>query len=145
MAGTDNTNTPAITLITDSLKSWTMAIITLVFVALYALSLAGKAGLASEALNNLQPIVFVIIGYYFGRLPSQPVETALQEQIRSQGTREDAARSAEKKAATDLVASEERMKTTMAILETGRSKIGSEASETGSAFVETAIKVLNSK
>lgn len=145
MAETDNTNTPAKTPITDSLKSWTMAVVTLVFVALYALSIAGIGNLTSHALKDLQPIVFVIIGYYFGRLPSQPVENALQEQIRSQGTREDAARSAERTAVADTAAFEERMKAAMAILKTEQSRISSEASEMSPAVIETAIKVLNPK
>lgn len=136
----DAPNTPATTSRIDSLKSWTMVIITLVFVTLYVLSLTG-VGKLPEAIKELQPIIFVIIGYYFGRLPSQSVENSLKEQVRSQANYATAARNAQGKAEIDREVLEEKMKNTKTILETARAGNGAEAMTTP---VEAAINVLSS-
>jgi len=43
---------------------------------------------------RIEPIIFVIVGYYFGRLPSQQNEKALKEEISRQTQRADAAQHA---------------------------------------------------
>jgi hypothetical protein len=143
MPDTDNPNTQAIPTLTDSLKTWTMAVITLVFVTLYALSIAGR-GVPSDAVNQLQPIVFVIIGYYFGRLPSQQVEGTLKEQVRIHANNATAARNAERKTEVERGIFEERVKNARIILETARAGNGEEGANTGPPTLETAVKILSS-
>lgn len=128
----------------DSLKSWTMVIITLVFVVLYALSLAKVGGLVEGAIKELQPIVFVIIGYYFGRLPSEQVEGALAKQVRDQANNAAAGRNAERTAAVERGIFEEKIKNTKALLESGNPGPGTEALSQGTTPVEAAIRILNS-
>lgn len=143
MPDTDNPNTQVVATITDSLKTWTMAIITLVFVTLYALSIAGR-GVPSDAIGQLQPIVFVIIGYYFGRLPSRQVEGTLKEQVHIHANNATAARNAERKAEVERGVFEEKIKNTRTILETARAGNGVEAGNAGSTAFEAAVRVLSS-
>src|SRR5437588_2591965 len=52
----------------DTLKNWIMVVLTLAFVSLYGAALIGwLKPLADEKMVlRLEPIIFVIIGYYFG-------------------------------------------------------------------------------
>jgi hypothetical protein len=144
MPDTDNPNTPVAPSMVDSLKSWTMVIITLVFVILYALSIAEVGKLTISAVKELQPIVFVIIGYYFGRLPAQQVESALKEQVRGQANNATAARNAERTAEVERGVFEEKIKNTRTILETVKPGAGAEGMAKGTTPVEAAIKILSS-
>jgi len=62
MPDTDNPNTPQPPPMTDTLKSWTMVLLTLIFVLLYAGVFIGWIT-TTDAIKDLQPIIFVIIGY----------------------------------------------------------------------------------
>jgi hypothetical protein len=78
-------------------RSWMMAALTAVFVILYVLALVGKLPDANEdALGHVAPIVAVIIGYYFGRVPAEKHQKDLKEQIEREATK---AKEEEKKAA----------------------------------------------
>ena len=67
----------------DALRNWLMVVLTLIFVALYGAALIGwLKPLADEKMVlRLEPIIFVIIGYYFGRLPAQQNEKTLNDEI----------------------------------------------------------------
>jgi len=55
----------------DALKNWIMVVLTLIFISLYGAALIGwlKPLADDRMVMRLEPIIFVIIGYYFGRLP----------------------------------------------------------------------------
>jgi hypothetical protein len=73
----------------EILKNWIMVVLTLVFIALYG---AAPVGLTDDKMVlRLEPIIFVIIGYYFGRLPGQQNEKTLKQEIGRQTLRADAA------------------------------------------------------
>ena len=80
----------------DTLKNWIMVVLTLVFISLYGAALVGwLKPLADEKMVlRLEPIIFVIIGYYFGRLPGQQNEKTLQKEVSRQTQRADASQSA---------------------------------------------------
>src|SRR5947208_13509937 len=67
----------------EILKNWIMVVLTLVFITLYGAALTGLLKpLADEKMVlRLEPIIFVIIGYYFGRLPGQQNEKTLKDEI----------------------------------------------------------------
>lgn len=79
-----------------AIKSWTMVILTLIFVALYgAVFIGWVKPLADERMiTHLEPIIFVIIGYYFGRFPGQQNEQTLKDEISRQTQKADVARNA---------------------------------------------------
>jgi len=97
---------------TDSLKNWIMVVLTLVFVSLYGAALIGwLKPLADERMvMRLEPIIFVIIGYYFGRLPGQQNEKTLKQEINRQTQRADASQSSKEQALQSNEALEERVK-----------------------------------
>jgi hypothetical protein len=66
-----------------AIRDWVMAIVSLGFVVLYGLALLGKIKTIADpaVLGRVEPIVFVIIGYYFGRLPGQQNEQILKHEI----------------------------------------------------------------
>ena len=112
---TDVTPAPSIT---DALKSWVMVFLTLAFVVLYGLALIGKLKPLADAsmVSRIEPIIFVIIGYYFGRLPAQQNETSLKGEIARQTQRADAAQHAKEQALQTREGLEEKVKNVNAAL-----------------------------
>ncbi len=96
----------------DALKNWTMVVLTLVFVALYAAALFGwlKPLTDDKMVMRLEPIIFAIIGYYFGRLPGQQNERTLKQEINRQTQRADASQSSKEQALQSNEALEEKIK-----------------------------------
>jgi len=106
-----------------------MVVLTLVFISLYGAALLGwLKPLADEKMVlRLEPIIFVIIGYYFGRLPAQQNEKTLNQEISRQTQRADAAQSAKEQALQTGEALEEKVKNVKAAL-----------SADGAAFASTS-------
>lgn len=142
---------------TDVLKGWVMVALTLIFVALYAAALFGllKPLTDMSMITRLEPIIFVIIGYYFGRLPAQQNEKTLKEEISRQTQKADAAQNAKEQAKQDREALEEKVKNAKAALSstpfsaTAKSLNEKNAVETTAASdlrgsVTAAINILNS-
>jgi len=102
----------------DTLKNWIMVVLTLVFISLYGAALVGwLKPLADEKMVlRLEPIIFVIIGYYFGRLPGQQNERTLQQEVGRQTQRADASQSAKEQALQSNEALEEKIKNVKATL-----------------------------
>lgn len=104
---------------TEQWRKWMVVAISVLFVGLYvgaSLGLIdGKPN--ADLLGVLQPIVWVIIGYYFGRSPGEKVESRLKEQVdKSDAEAKDAKEKAEKsesaaKAASSLAAATSRAAT----------------------------------
>src|SRR6059058_4108137 len=67
----------------DLLRNWIMVAVAVVFTLLYAAALLGwiKPLGDERMVTHLEPIIFVIIGYYFGRFPSQQNELTLKQEI----------------------------------------------------------------
>src|SRR5262249_54778022 len=91
---------------------WVMVILTIIFTLLYSAALMGwlKPLSDSNIAARLEPIIFVIIGYYLGRLPAQQNERALQEEIKRQMRRADAAQHAKEQIQQAREALEEKIK-----------------------------------
>lgn len=96
----------------DALRNWIMVVLTLIFVSLYGAALIGwLKPLADEKMVlRLEPIIFVIIGYYFGRLPAQQNEKTLKEEIGRQTQKADAAQHVKEQALQTREALEEKLK-----------------------------------
>lgn len=101
-----------------ALKDWVMVALTLLFVALYGAALGGwLRPLADERMvMRLEPIIFVIIGYYFGMLPARQNERALKGEIIRQTLRADTAQHAKEQAQQTREALEEKVKNAKAAL-----------------------------
>lgn len=102
----------------DSLKNWIMVVLTLIFISLYGAALIGwLKPLADEKMvMRLEPILFVIIGYYFGRLPGQQNERTLKQEINRQTQRADASQHAKEQALQSNESLEEKIKNVRAAL-----------------------------
>jgi hypothetical protein len=96
----------------EALKSWTMIVMTLVFIVLYTTALVGWLKPLSDItmIARLEPIIFVIIGYYFGRFPSQQNETTLKEEIDRQIKKADAAQHLKEQVQNEREVMEEKIK-----------------------------------
>src|ERR1043165_7771413 len=94
-----------------TLKEWEMVLLTMAFVALYGLALVGKLKPLADLtmVSRLEPIIFVIIGYYFGRVPAQQTEQTLKEEIGRQAKRADAAQQARETALQSREALDEKL------------------------------------
>jgi len=104
--------------VADVLKSWVMVALTLVFVVLYAAALTGwlRPLTDEKMVTRLEPIIFVIFGYYFGRLPGQQNEKTLKDEVGRQTQRADAAEHAKEQAQQAREALEEKVKNAKAAL-----------------------------
>jgi hypothetical protein len=143
----------------DALKSWVMVLLTLIFVVLYGAALLGKLKPLSDVsmVTRLEPIIFVIIGYYFGRLPAQQNEKTLKDEIGRQTQKADAAQHAKEQAQQSREALEEKMKNVSAALTSAAPatsaakfsedvhKAGGPINENGLRYsVGAALRILNS-
>ena|SRR5436189_165784 len=110
----------------EALKNWIMVVLTLIFILLYGAALIGwLKPLADEKMvMRLEPIIFVIIGYYFGRMPGQQNERTLKDEINRQTQRADASQSAKEQALQSNEALEERIKNVKAALGSDHSVSG---------------------
>jgi hypothetical protein len=143
----------------DVLKGWTMVVLTFVFVVLYAAAFFGwpKPQPDVTMITRLEPIIFVIIGYYFGRLPAQQNEKTLKEEIGRQTQKADAAQHAKEQAQQSREAVEEKIKNVSAALTSSApatsparfaedvNKSGGPIKEEGLRYsVGAALRILNS-
>jgi hypothetical protein len=144
----------------DALKGWMMVALTLIFVLLYAAALIGwLKPLDNPAMAiRLEPIIFVIIGYYFGRLPAQQNEKTLKNEINRQTQKADAAQQIKEQAVSQREALEEKVRNVKAALVSRSPNISSDmavggdknvmggSSKNGAAqhSIETAVKILDS-
>lgn len=147
--------TPA-QVMTDSLKSWMMVILTLVFVLLYVAALFGliKPLDDTSILNSLEPILFVIIGYYFGRLPAQANEKTLKNEITRQSQKADAAQQLKEKSQAEKEVLEEKIKNAKLTLSPAKTEMLSAKSKNSTTSLEStgntnqavknAVKILDS-
>jgi hypothetical protein len=100
------------------LKTWVMGALFVIFIFLYILMLAGKLESLRERemVMHLEPIIFVLIGYYFGRSPAQQNEKLFKEEILRQTSRADAAQSAKERAQQASESLEEKIRNAKAVL-----------------------------
>ncbi|HEX5705991.1 MAG TPA: hypothetical protein VFX96_01750 [Pyrinomonadaceae bacterium] len=102
----------------DALKGWAMLALTFIFVLLYGAALTGllKPLENDRMVAHLEPIIFVIVGYYFGRMPSQQNEKTLKDEIGRQTQKADAAQHAKEQAQQARETLEEKVKNARAAL-----------------------------
>lgn len=142
---------------TDLLKGWVMVALTLIFVLLYVGALFGLIAPLKDIsiITRLEPIIFVIIGYYFGRLPAQANENTLKSEISRQSHKADAAQQIKEKAQQEREVLEEKIKNARVTLipqmsggsMSERSKTAMSSTEmVGNTqhAIETAVKILDS-
>jgi hypothetical protein len=141
---------------TDSLKGWIMVVLTLIFVLLYVTALLGLIEPLKDTsiITRLEPIIFVIIGYYFGRLPAQTNENTLKNEINRQNQKADAAQQIKEKTLQEREILEEKVKNAKIVLapqingSLSRNTKGIvdslERSENASHAIETAVNILDS-
>jgi hypothetical protein len=85
---------------------------------LYAAALIGwiKPLVDEKIALRLEPIIFVIIGYCFGRLPAQQNEQTLKKEISRHAQKVEAVQHAKEQALEALAALEEKVKNAIAAL-----------------------------
>src|SRR5258707_8217664 len=102
---------------------------------------------------RLEPIIFVIIGYYLGRLPDQQNEKTLKDEIGRQTQKADAAQHAKEQAQQSREALEEKVRNVGVALQTASprggpnentSAINAETERVLPHLVGTALNILNS-
>jgi hypothetical protein len=98
--------------LTIAVKDLVMMAPIVVFILLYVLTLVGwiKPLENEKLVTRIEPIIFVIIGYYFGRLPSQQNEKLLKDEVSRQTQRADAAQHAKEQAQQVRETMEEKVK-----------------------------------
>lgn len=120
----------------DALKGWIMTLLTLTFVSLYAASLFGwlKPLTDFTMTARIEPIIFVIVGYYFGRLPAQQNEKTLKGEINRQTQKADAAQYTKEKILQEREVLEEKIRNAKTVLIPDFSNVSS------AAAIENSVK-----
>ena len=126
-------NAPNGKAIGELLKDSLMVILTLVFVLLYAAAFTGKFDPLKDntILLRLEPIILMLIGYYFGRHPSRRIEKSLKDEITRQTSRADASQYAKEKAQLEREILEEKVKNARTALKSANGEIKSNKAALG--------------
>jgi hypothetical protein len=132
-----NPGQPSEKSLADAAKSWVMVLLTLVFVVLYGFALLGKLRPLADIsmVTRLEPLVFIVIGYYFGRLPGEENEQTLKDEIGRQTRRADAAQQTTEVVLQTREALDEKIKN-------ARTALDNAAAERSS--IATAVRILSS-
>ena len=141
------------------LKSWIMVALTSIFVLLYTAALFGwlKPLDDQTLLSHLDPIIFVVVGYYFGRLLALQIEKTLKAEVLRQTQKADAAQHAKEQAQQQREILEEKIRNVETALRSdsidilssimpengGHSRILAKNASNRSA-IGTALKILDS-
>ena len=142
----------------ETLKNWVMTALTLLFVALYAAALLGFLKYTTDMalVLRLEPIIFVIIGYYFGRLPAQSNEKFLKDELNRHSQKAEAAQHLREKVQLECEVLEEKVRNTATVLTAANTKTLTEstfkndnhAHDAGDnhahSSISAAIRILNS-
>ena len=96
----------------EGLNDLFIVVLLLIFISLYAFAFAGKLDPFNDnsMLLRFEPIIFILVGYYFGRLPIRHGERFFREEIARQAQRADAAQFAKEKAQQERDSLEERIR-----------------------------------
>lgn len=106
--------------VTETIKDSMMIVLTLIFVLLYAAAFTGKFDPLKDntMLLKLEPVIFILIGYYFGRLSSRQSEQFLKDEIVRQAQKADAAQHIKEKALQEREMLEEKIKNARTAIKT---------------------------
>lgn len=140
---------------TEVIKGWLMILLTIAFVVLYGLALMGKIRPLADVsiVSRIEPIIFVIIGYYFGRSPAIQNERTLKDEITRQTQKADAAQHAKEQALQSREVFEEKLKNVNIALSRTASNLSSTARNAAASngqqeelkhSIDTALVILKS-
>ncbi len=109
----------------EILRSWTLLVLSLLFVLLYAAALFGWLRPLADTtlLSRLEPIIFLVFGYYFGRSPSRQSEKIFAAEIRRQKQTAEAAQHSKERAQLRQEIIEEKLKNAKTALRSDSSEI----------------------
>jgi uncharacterized protein YlxW (UPF0749 family) len=132
--------------IAGMLKKYLMVILTLIFVFLYAAAFYGKLDPLKDnaLLLRFEPIIFLLIGYYFARLPVRQTEKTLKDEIARQMQKADAAQYAKEKAQQERETLEEKIKNAKTALMAVAQRETNEAANAQSKAIRTVAGILDS-
>lgn len=122
----DTEKHPTQSMLPGSLKDWLIVILLVIFVTFYALAFAGKLDPFKDnsMLLRFEPIIFILLGYYFGRLPARENGRAFKAEIERHIQRAEAAQYAKEKVLQERDALEERIENARKVISSGRSPTG---------------------
>lgn len=142
----------------DTGRNWAMLLMTMIFILLYMTALVGwlKPLTDERMILRLEPLIFAIIGYYFGRFPAQDNENCLKTEINRQTQKTEAAQFAKEQSQQARESIEEKLKNAKAVLtfsNTANAKIINQNSDKVSSAIKDeqlrhsinmALNILNS-
>ena len=128
----------------EILKDSLMVILTLIFVLLYAAAFAGKFDPLKDntLLLRLEPIILILITFYFARLSSRQNERNLKDEISRLTQKADAAQYAKEKAQQERETLEERIRNAKTTLTALPHKPADDRTDTEA--VKAAVRILDS-
>ena len=103
----------------DPVKQWSVVCLTGLFVVLYVMGVTGVPWSPNDAiLKVVHPILAVIIGYYFGRMPSERTEQTLKREITRTTQEATAAKAAQVEAERNATRQREKVENAKSVLVT---------------------------
>lgn len=132
--------------VSEIIKDSLMVIITLIFVLLYAAAFTGKLDPLKDntMMLRLDPLIFILIGFYFGRFPSRQNEISLKDEIARQTQKADVAQYAKEKVQIEREMLEEKIKNARTALKAIVSADTNQNRIAESQAFKTAVGILDS-
>jgi hypothetical protein len=131
---------------TAGIHAWVLATLTSIFILLYAAALLGwlRPLPDDRMVARLEPIIFVFIGFCFGRLPMQQVGQTMRAELLRQTQKADAAQHAKEQALQVRETLEERIKNVQVLLASSASGAAENSSaartEPAASFQQEALR-----
>ncbi len=132
----------------------------LVFLFIYVLMLAGILRPMSDVtvITRLEPIMFLVIGYFLARLPAAHSEQTIREEIKRQSIRAERAEQAKQESETEMRTLEEKMRNARIALDSSLAELRAPGNKLSTRSglvtptqhyfpahdVETAVRILSS-
>lgn len=129
--------------LSEAVRNSLMIILTLIFVFLYAAAFSGKLDPLKDnsMLLRFEPILFLFMGYYFGRFPARQGEKVMKDEIARQSQQIAAAQFAKERVQKDHESLDERIKNAKNALEAVISN-ETKNEETRTATLKAVVNIL---
>jgi hypothetical protein len=132
--------------VAEMLKDWLLPLVMVVFIFLYAAAFALKFDPLRDNtfLLRLEPIILILIGFYFGRLPASQNERALKQEITRQFHTSEAANFAKVSAEIERETLEEKIKNARTVLRQCVSNDKNKSEQADLGLIKAVDSILNS-
>lgn len=130
----------------ETLRNYAMVGLTLVFVFLYAAAFSGKLDPLKDnsMLLRFEPVIFLLIGFYFGGLPERRSQRTFKEEVARQTQKADAAQYVKEKVQQEREMLEEKIRNAKTAFKTIEQSGAAAGRQSNLEAIAAALRILDS-